>query len=249
MSSVTLYRASGLALLLGALLGIIGNILNTALFSGNDPHQYLTPLYAVVTLVNFIGPLLLLLGLPSIAARQASRVGWLGFIGVILTFIGGFLLTSLSVVELLVHPWLAQVAPKLLAGGEPPAFFVFFLAAGGLFALGGILLGIAIMRAGILPRFAGLLLLIGAVLNLVYVPLNGILGAIVASVAFVLFAVGLGWIGYALTMESRVEIVQPTLLPRRLLASSALYDKPVGRMVMWTYRCLPSSKLDRQAGK
>ena len=29
MSSATLYRASGLALLLGALLGIIGNILNT----------------------------------------------------------------------------------------------------------------------------------------------------------------------------------------------------------------------------
>ncbi len=168
MSSATLYRASGLALLLGALLGIIGNILNTALFPGNAPHQYLTPLWVVVTLVSLIGPLLLL---PGIAARQAPRAGWLGFIGFILTFIGGFLLTSFSVVGLLVFPWLAQVAPKLAVGNGPPASFLFLLVAGVLFALGGLLLGIAVMRAGILPGLAGLLLLIGAVLNLVTFPL------------------------------------------------------------------------------
>ena len=209
MSSATLYRASGLALLLGALLGIIGNILNTALFPGNAPHQYLTTLWVVVTLVSLIGPLLLLLGLPGIAARQASRAGWLGFIGFILTFIGGFLFTSFSVVGLLVFPWLAQVAPKLAAGNGPPAIFLFFLVAGVLFALGGILLGIAVMRAGILPGFAGLLLLIGAVLNLVTFPLNGILSSIIGTVAFVLFAVGLGWMGYALISAKSREAVQP----------------------------------------
>ncbi len=95
MSSSTLYRASGLALILGAALGIIGNISNTILFSGEDLHQSLTPLWLVVTLASFIGGLLLVLGMPSIAARQAARAGMLGFIGVILTFIGGFLLTSL----------------------------------------------------------------------------------------------------------------------------------------------------------
>jgi hypothetical protein len=209
MSSATLYRASGLALLLGALLGIIGNILSTALFPGNDPHQYLTTLWLVVTLVGFIGSLLLLLGLPGIPALQASRAGWLGFIGFILTFIGGFLFTSFSVVTLLVLPWLAQVAPKLAAESGPPAIFVFFLVAGILFALGGILLGIAVMRAGILPRWAGLLLLIGAVLNLVTFPLNGILSSIIGTVAFVLFAVGLGWMGYALMSARSMEAVQP----------------------------------------
>jgi|SRR5713226_2453534 len=206
MSSATLYRASGLALLLGALLGIIGTILGSALFPGNDPHQYTTPLWLVVTLVGFIGPLLLLLGLPGIPALQASRAGWLGFIGFILTFIGGFLLTSFSVVTLLVFPWLAQVAPKLAAGSGPPAIFVFFLVAGILFALGGILLGIAVMPAGILPGFAGLLLLIGAVLTLVTIPLNGIISTIVSDVAFVLFAVGLGWMGYVLMSARSMEV-------------------------------------------
>ena len=76
MSSATLYRASGLALLLGALLGIIGNILSTALFPGNDPRQYLTTLWVVVSLVSLIGPLLLLLGLPGIA-RASGPACWL----------------------------------------------------------------------------------------------------------------------------------------------------------------------------
>ncbi len=105
---------------------------------------------------------------------------------------------------MIIQPYLAQAAPKLLAGDGPPGIFVFFLIAGTLFALGGILLGIAVMRAGILPRWAGLLLLIGAVLNLASIFLGGIVG----TVAFVLFAVAFGWIGYALTTESRAEAVQ-----------------------------------------
>jgi hypothetical protein len=216
MSSATLYRASGLALLLGAVLGIIGNILTTTFFSGDNPHQFLTPLYMVVTLVSLIGEVLLLLGLPGICARQAQRAGWSGFIGVILTFLGGFILTSFSVVELIIQPWLAQIAPQLIAGNGPPAFFAFFLVAGILFALGSILLGIAVMRASILPRWAGLLLLVGAVINVADVPLSGTTGAIVASVAFVLFAMGLGWMGYALMMERRGEAVQSVSTPMKI---------------------------------
>ncbi len=209
MSSATLYRASGLALLLGAVLGIIGNILSTALFSGNDPHQYLSSFWLFVQVLSLIGGLLLLLGVPGIAIRQAPRAGWLGLVGFVLTFIGGFLFTSFSVVTLIILPWLAQAAPKLAAGSGPPAIFVFFLVAGILFALGGILLGIAIMRAGILPRWAGLLLIIGSVLNLVDFPLNGIIGSIVGTIAFILFALALGWMGYALQSTRSVDAVQP----------------------------------------
>lgn len=209
MSSATLYRASGLALLLGAVLGIIGNILNTAVFSGNDPQQYLSSFWLFVQVLSLLGGLLLLLGVPGIVIRQAPRAGWLGFIGFVLTFIGGFLFTSFSLVTLLVLPWLAQAAPKLAAGNGPPALFVFFLVAGILFALGGILLGIAIMRAGIFPRWAGLLLIIGSVLNLVDFPLNGVIGSIVGTIAFILFALALGWMGYVLQSTRSVDAVQP----------------------------------------
>jgi hypothetical protein len=81
VSSTALYRLSGLTLLLGAVLGTIGNILTDVLYSGNDPRQYLTPLWLVVTLVTLIGELLLVLGLSGIVVRQARRAGWLGLAG------------------------------------------------------------------------------------------------------------------------------------------------------------------------
>jgi hypothetical protein len=62
MSSVTLYRASGLALLLGAVLFIVGSILS---FAGVP----LTPIWLVATGVWISGMVLGLLGLPGIVAR------------------------------------------------------------------------------------------------------------------------------------------------------------------------------------
>ncbi len=212
MSSATLYRASGLALLLGALLGIIGTILNTFLFPGRgNPTQYTSALYVSVTLLSFIGSLLLVLGLPGMCVRQATRAGWLGLIGFVLTIVGGILFTSLSGVTFLVLPWLAVNAPQLAAGNGPPAIFVYVLVASLLFAVGGVLLGIATMRAEVLPRWAGLLILVGAVLNLVDFPLSGIIGGIVGLVAFVLFALGLGWIGYVLWI-AKGEALRQTVL-------------------------------------
>ncbi len=210
MSSTTLYRASGLSLLLGALLGIIGNVVNDLVFSGNDPHQYPNGLWLATSLLGFIGSVLLVLGLPGIGARQAEKAGWLGLVGFVLTIVGGIMFTSFSAITFLVLPWLAVNAPKLAAGnGPPPAVFAYVLVAGLLFAVGGVLLGIATMRAGIFPRWAGLLIIIGAVLNLVDFPLNGIISGIVNAVAFAIFALGLAWIGYALISPTSAEATLP----------------------------------------
>jgi hypothetical protein len=102
MSTFTLYRASGLALLLGAVLFIIGLALafvfNTA-----------TPLGLAMAGVWTSGLVLLLLGLPGIVARQASPAGWLGLVGFILTFSGAFLTVSyFAVIYLAILPWLAS---------------------------------------------------------------------------------------------------------------------------------------------
>lgn len=208
MSAKTLYRASGLALLLGAVLLIITNVLQSTVFSSNDPQQFTNPAAQVVTLINVIGSLLLVFGLPGIVARQASRSGWLNLIGFVFTLLGGFMFTSLSLINLLVLPWLAQVAPKLAAGNGPGELFVAYLVAGISFALGGILLGIAIMRAKIWSRWTGLLLLLGAVINLADFPLNGPISSIVNIVSFVLFAGALGWIGYSLLSVSSIEVAE-----------------------------------------
>jgi len=210
MSSATLYRASGLALLLGAVLSSVGFTLGTLLAPDNDPHQLLSPLWLPEQLMSFLGEALLLLGLPAIYARQATRAGRLGFVGFILTFLGGFLLASTSIVPLLILPWLAQASPKLAAqlgaGNLPPVLFLYFPFAGLLFMTGAIMLSIATIRAAILPRWASILCLAGVVLNLVVVPIFSLL-------AFVVLALGLGWIGYVFWSAKGEALSQPELTP------------------------------------
>jgi hypothetical protein len=206
MPSTNLYRYSGLALLWGAVLGIIGNVVTNVLFPNSDPGQAQSSLVVVVTLVSLIGQVLLLMGLAGIAARQGSQTGRLGLSGFALTFAGGLMFTSFSVMSLVIFPSLAQAAPSFFAANAPPppAMLAFFLIASILFGVGGLLLGIAVMRGGVLPRTAGLLVLVGAVLNAAAFPLNGLLSTIVSTVAFVVFAAGIGWIGYVMSSERRV---------------------------------------------
>lgn len=185
MSSVTLYRASGLALLLGAVLFIIG--LALAFVFNTD-----TPLGLAMAGVWTSGLVLLLLGLPGIVARQASCAGWLGFVGFLLTFSGAFLAISYyTVVYLVIYPWLNVHAPQVgdqLLFSATPAVTLYNSVAIGLFVVGLLLLGIATMRARVFPQWAGLLLIVGAVLDPI-----GFVSGIVGTVAAVLVTLGLGW--------------------------------------------------------
>ena len=199
MSSVTLYRASGLALLLGAVLFIIGSILS---FAGAP----LTPLWLVMTGLWISGMVLQLLGLPGIVARQASRAGWLGFVGFLLTFLGWFLLTGFYVVDdLIMSPWLNALAPHVYTQWfVNPAVGVSIHVANSLLGVGGVLLGMATMRAGVLPRWAGLLLIAAAV-----VALGSFVIGSLTSVAVGLVVLGLGWMGYALWTTKGEAVPQP----------------------------------------
>ncbi len=199
MSSVTLYRASGLALLLGAVLFIVGSILS---FAGAP----LTPLWLVMTGMWISGMVLLLLGLPGIVARQAPRAGWLGFAGFLLTFLGWFLLTSYFVVDdLIISPWLDALAPQVYAQWFfDPAVGVTLHVANSLLGVGGVLLGIATTRAGVLPLWAGLLLIAAAVFDLG----SFVIGSL-TTVAVVLVVLGLGWMGYALLTAKGEAVPRP----------------------------------------
>ena len=199
MSSVTLSRASGLALLLGAVLFIVGSILSFA-------WTPLTPLWLVMTGLWISGMVLLLLGLPGIVARQALRAGWLGFVGFLLTFLGWFLLTGFYVVDdLILSPWLDALAPHVYAQWfVNPAVGVSIHVANSLLGVGGVLLGIATMRAGVLPRWAGLLLIAAAVVDLG----SFVIGSLI-SVAAVLVVLGLGWMGYALLTAKGEAVPRP----------------------------------------
>jgi hypothetical protein len=68
------------------------------------------------------------------------------------------------------------------------------------FSLGYILFGVATMRAGVLPRWSGLLLIVGVSLFMISeAPLfDRTLSHLIVTVGDGVFGLGLAWMGYAL---------------------------------------------------
>jgi hypothetical protein len=212
ISSATLYRLSGLALLVGALLSLIVDVAEDLFISIEDPHQVLSASWLTVMLLSTISSVLVVGGLPGILVRQRAQAGWLGLLGFVLTLVSGILLTGLTITRLLVFPYLAATAPQLLTGDSPPVSIIMYtLVAALLVVVGAALLGVATMRAGVFPRWAGLLLIVGVALNLaLLVPLpNPIIAGVFDKLADVLVSLGLGWMGFVLLARSEVSLVQP----------------------------------------
>lgn len=160
MTHRTLYRLSGVALLIGSLCAILGFLLHP---SGDNPDNYLGFLWVPASLLILVGALLVALGLPGMYARQAARVGKLGFIGFLLTFVALVLFNvALGSIEALLFPALAANAAtrSFLAGPPPGAYGSVVILALLLELIGPVLLGIATLRAHVFPRWIAWLLII-----------------------------------------------------------------------------------------
>ena len=171
-----------------------------------------TTRWAVVHYVSLVMDLLGLLGITGIYARQVEKSGWLGLAGYLLFSLFWALDVAFHFIEAFVEPAMATEAPKFVAGllgmvngapsemslGAIPVVYALDGIVG--YVLGGLLFGIATFRAGILPRWAGGLLALGAILPL-------LLSSVVHHPYDRLFAVPVGfaiaWMGYALWSERR----------------------------------------------
>jgi hypothetical protein len=210
MSSATLYRLSGIILLIGSLLGGFGSILHTVLFPENNPtaQQILETPFILDAVLFLCWALLLALSLPAFYLRQAARAGAMGATGLVL-FLLGILQGGVAFAnaQLVVFPYLAQSAPALLpAGGTGPvAGFLLWIALPPLLvASGAILLGVATRRAHVFPGGTGVLLISSGVLMLLSLPpLPAPFGAIISLVANVTFFIAFGWGAYLLITGAR----------------------------------------------
>jgi hypothetical protein len=135
--------AAGLLLLLGHLLDL-----------GGDP-EYGTVLGGTLVLTAHLG---LVFALVALWAAQAERSGLLGGLGMVLGVAGTTLVCGVVLVEIAGASGVTVDA--VLGSGIPGALALL----GGLaFLIGLILFGVATMRAGVFPRLAGLLLIVGDV--------------------------------------------------------------------------------------
>lgn len=198
MSSTTLSRLSGISLFVGSLLTIGGSIPNLV-----TPDAFNT-LTVFGSVVNLIGITLIVLGLPGMYLAQAKRAGTLGLIGFILTLC--FLLMAGyvgNIIPAFLNPFLADHA--LLHTPPPVGLGIFLLVGVLLGVVGGILLGVATIRAALLARWAGVLLIAGMGVTF----FGNFLSPTIGNTGLLLFLAALAWLGLTLVTARGEERPAP----------------------------------------
>ena len=179
--------------------------------------------WAVVHYLGVAMGFLGLLGIAGLYARQVEAAGWLGLAGYLLFSLFWALTLAFQFVEAFISPLLATEAPKFVEGflgiaaGAPseinlgvlPAIYSVTGFVG--YVLGGLLFGLATLRAGILPRWAGGLLTFAAV-SVLAAPL---IGHPFDRVLAVPMGLALAWLGYSLWSERREHAAEPVPSTRR----------------------------------
>lgn len=167
--STRLFRISGWFLLFGGLLMAVTNF-----------HLPMSPV--VAALINLLGGVLLLLGLPALYVRQSTRVSWIGLVGLIIIWL-----------DVLIFPVLQGGIGGLVPALTPPAFLYII---GPLTVIGTLLFGIMTIRARIFPGWLGFCLFVGyilAVVGIIFlgksVPFIGLAGIVLYWLSFSAFGV------------------------------------------------------------
>ena len=210
MSSTTLARLSGLALLLSGALIAVPIVLHP---SDTDPQALLRPAWVPVHTILTTAAILSLFGLVGLYNRLGKGSGWPGLIGFVSLFTGTALFVAGLSIEAFVLPALASSAAgqALLDPAGPllgGALNVVLLVTGSIFSLGCLLFCITILRSGTAMRWTGLLLL-GGILLAFWPPLPQLVG----TIGGVLLGLGYIWFGYTLFVRGGEGAVQVQTTP------------------------------------
>lgn len=189
----------GLALIVNGALFALAQLIHP---EDADPNALLHPLWSPLHLLVAVAFAVGAFGVIQLGRAQARAAGRLGKIAVGVALFGAIISTIASLVEVALPALLAaQAGPKSMtamfdpAGPVPWALPIFLLTLVG-FLFGYILLGMAIMRAGVLPRLAGLVLIISTLVH--FAPVH-----IIKATSGIVFGLALIWLGYALWAGNR----------------------------------------------
>lgn len=207
MTASTLMRLAGVSAMLAGLCFIIIGMFHPE----NVPSSVTTAVWVNVhiaaTALGFFG----LFGMAGLYTRQVEKSGWLGLAGFLMLSVWFVLITGFSFVEAFILPHLAAESPAFVESllgmltGVPGTVDLGVLPmlwniSGPMYILGALLFGIATFRARVLPRWAGGLLTLAAVL----IPISGMFPhEYQAKIAMIPVGLAMVWLGYALFSERR----------------------------------------------
>jgi hypothetical protein len=207
-----LIRWAGLVAVLGGSLFIIMQPIHPP----DTLSSVTTSAWATVHYVGVVMCLLNLLGIVGIYARQVKESGLLGLAGFLVFSLMWALTAAFQFAEGLIVPLLATDAPKFVEGfvgitsGSPSEVSLGILPAvysitSVLYLVGGVLLGVATFRAGVLPRWAGGALAVGTVAPLA---ISLLLPHEFIRLAAVPMGIALALLGYALWSDRGAKVLE-----------------------------------------
>ena len=207
MTSRRLIQGTGLSALVAGLLFVIVQPIHPP----DTVASVTTGQWALVHYATLIMTVLFAVGISGIYLRQVEEAGWLGLAGVIALNLALIITGIMVFVEAFISPELAGRDPEYVAallgmvsGTDTQidlgALPLLWSVSGVLFPLGCLVVGIAIMRARILPRWAAGVFAFGLPVAVVAVSL---LPGDLHRLGAVPVGVGLAWLGYALWVDLR----------------------------------------------
>ncbi|HEX7733931.1 MAG TPA: hypothetical protein VF458_03685 [Ktedonobacteraceae bacterium] len=203
MSPTTLKRLSGLSLLVGSIIVIAGIV--PGFFVNSGPADTLS---VATALIRLIGAMLIVLGLPGVSLGGNQRTGVLGLIGSVCTSLFFLMALATEPIFVFVFPYLAVKAPALVSAPPPTSLFIFFMIDGLMLLIGGVLLGISMLRSATSPRWSGLALIIGALVSFA----GNFLPDPVSDLGTVIFLIGLIWLTIGLWPKQTVVTEDASVL-------------------------------------
>jgi hypothetical protein len=130
----------------------------------------------------------LLLALTALYWMEANVVGGLGLVGYLIAFLGTLMVAGDWWYETFITPMLRSRLPGIFGEAQPTLVLIGAFVTSAAFAVGWLIFGFSSYRAGILPRGASILMMLGG--------LAGAPALIVGSQ--IPLAVAVGWIGLSL---------------------------------------------------
>jgi len=200
MLKKTILRWGGLASLLAGLLFALATVIHPP---GEGIEVYDSANWVPAHLLGLASVMLMQVGLVALYAGQVEASGRLGLIGFVLALIGTAFAAAIQYSQSAILPLVAEEAPSIFVDARTPPPYGIPLFVLGL-GLGLVLFGIATMRAGVYPRWSGLLLSVGVTLFMIGEVsreaglLGGMLPYVIGAPGQLLMSAGLIWMGYAL---------------------------------------------------
>lgn len=206
LTAAKLIRWSGVAAMAAGICYVIVGMFHPV----ENVASVVTTQWAIVHALAVAMSVLGLFGITGLYARQAEEAGWLGLVGFVLLSLWLVLLVPFTFAEVLLLPRLATESPAFVGSflgmfnGHPGEMDLGVTKTlwdldGFVYMLGGLLFGVATIRARILSRWGAGLLAIGTALA----PVAALLPHEQKALVAVPVGLALVWLGYALWSERR----------------------------------------------